>query len=189
MDSSNGAGDHDSSDDDTCSLSTNSESSESSSKLNSDTSSDSSEAEHTTTDQEVINSIIPGLSSEYFTPLYDSADITVIDSYLMLFQYSLRHSLTKKAFSELIQLVSVHLPCSSKSAESLYKLKGLFMKSYEDIKQVPCQYCSKCHRLLESALCPSGCSSGMEEFLHIPLQPQLKRKIEGNTLVLPLCVH
>ncbi len=163
-----------------CSFST----TESSSKAESDISSDG-ETEvdcEPKVNQEVTNPIIPatGLSSEYFGPLYDHADLTVFDSYLLLFQYSLRQSLTKKAFGELIQLVSVHLPCSSKSAESLYKLKGLFMKTYEDIKHIPYRYCCKCHHLMETTSCPSGCSASVEEFLHIPIQPQLKRKLEGQ---------
>lgn len=127
------------------------------------------------------------LPPQYFDSIYEGADLTVIDSYILLFQYSLRHSLTKKAFSELIQLVSVHLPHSAKSAESLYKVKGLFLKMFDDIKQEVYKFCSKCHRLLETTrTCPSGCCSGVEEFLHIPLEPQLKRKLEGKVVLLSL---
>ena len=43
-------------------------------------------------------------------PLYTGAKLTVLDSYLLLYQFFLRHFLSKKAFSELITLISVHLP-------------------------------------------------------------------------------
>ena len=129
------------------------------------------------------NSMIPGLPPELYTKIYDKADLTVIDSYVLLLQYSLRHSLTKKAFSELIQLISVHLPRSSNAAESLYKVKSLFMKMFDDIKHMPYAYCSKCHRLMDNATtCLSGCNADIEEFLHIPLGPQLKRKLEGKSI-------
>ena len=39
--------------------------------------------------------------------LYDGADITVFQSYFLLFQYAVGHSLTSKAFSELLQLLTV----------------------------------------------------------------------------------
>ena len=149
-----------------------------------DTCSSDSEMQDNSTSTPTKSPNFPGLPSEFLHPLYDGADLNVIDSYLLLLQYSLRHSLTKKAFSELIQLVSVHLPSASKSAESLHKLKGIFIKLFDDIKSVSCKYCSKCHRLLESTttVCPSGCCVSIDEFLHIPLKPQLRRKIEGKII-------
>ena len=58
-------------------------------------------------------------------PLYTNAKLTVLDSYLLLYQFFLRHSLSNKVFSELISLVSVHLPemTSQKAARSLYQLR------------------------------------------------------------------
>lgn len=122
-----------------------------------------------------------GLPVEFSFPLYGGADLSVLDSYILLLQYSLRHSLTKKAFSELIDLVTVHLPPTSKSADSLHNLVGVFTKLFEDVQPVPCWYCSKCHRSLDSAStnCPSGCSETSDQFIHVPVGPQLKRKIEG----------
>ena len=44
-------------------------------------------------------------NDEMYQPVYPGAELTVLESYLLLFQYSLRHSLTKKAFSELLEVV------------------------------------------------------------------------------------
>ena len=42
-------------------------------------------------------------------PLYAEARLTSLQSSLLVFQYAIRHSLTTKAFTELLQLVSVHV--------------------------------------------------------------------------------
>lgn len=44
------------------------------------------------------------------TPLYRDAQLTLCQSNLLISQYSLRHSLTTKALTELLLLLSVHLP-------------------------------------------------------------------------------
>ena len=40
------------------------------------------------------------------TPLYEESKITVFDAYLMLFHYATKHSLTQRAFTDLLQVVS-----------------------------------------------------------------------------------
>ena len=47
---------------------------------------------------------------EYEVPLFEGSEMTILDSYLLLYQYALKHSLTKLAFQEMIELVNVHLP-------------------------------------------------------------------------------
>ena len=42
--------------------------------------------------------------------LYSEARLTSLQSSLLLFKYAIRHSLTTKAFTELLQLLSVHVP-------------------------------------------------------------------------------
>lgn len=46
---------------------------------------------------------------EFHTLIYEGAKLTVLDSYLLLYQYALRYSLTKEAFSSLISLIAAHL--------------------------------------------------------------------------------
>ena len=64
--------------------------------------------------------------SEFHTPLYEGAELSVLDSYLLLYQYALRHCLMKQAFMELISLVDTHVPKDAKTASSLYKLRKFF---------------------------------------------------------------
>ena len=99
---------------------------------------------------------------EFHTPLYEGADLTVLDdSYLLLYQFSLRHCITQTAFSELISLVDTHTPKDAKSATLLYKLRVFFETNFNDLGSQLYNYCAKCHRLLEGDLeltiCPNGC--------------------------------
>ena len=128
--------------------------------------------------------------SEFYTPLYEGAELSVLDSHLLLYQYALRHCLTKQAFMELISLVDTHVPKDSKAASSLYKLRKFFEEHFNDTKCHVYEYCAKCHRLLDSEMtggagCSSGCGgSTVNQFIFIPVEAQLKKKLEGNTLYL-----
>ena len=114
------------------------------------------------------------------TPLYPESQVTILDSYILLYEYALRHSLTKEAFKELIQLVTVHMPSNAKSAKSVYLLQNFFEKHFNDTKGECYYYCAKCHRSVdESAQCPSGCDTKINKFLYVPIEPQLKRRLEG----------
>lgn len=115
------------------------------------------------------------------TPLYPGSDVTILDSYILLYEYALRHSLTKEAFKELIQLVTVHMPSNAKSAKSVYLLQKFFEKHFNDTKGKCYYYCMKCHRTLEDegAQCPSGCEARINKFLYVPIEAQLKRRLEG----------
>ena len=70
---------------------------------------------------------------EFHTPLYEGADLTILDSYLMLYQFALRHCITDTAFSELISLVDTHVPKDAKPATSLYKLRNFFESKFNDL--------------------------------------------------------
>ena len=126
---------------------------------------------------------------EFHTPLYEGAELSVLDSHLLLYQYALRHCITKQAFMELISLVDTHVPRDSKAASSLYKLRKFFEEHFNDTKCHVYEYCAKCHRLLDSEMtgeagCSSGCGgSTVNQFIYIPVEAQLKKKLEGNTVV------
>ena len=123
------------------------------------------------------------------TPLYDGARISVIDSYILMLQYALKHSLTKKAFEELIKLISVHLPTDTNMPKSIYQLKNFFMQIFPEVVATPYQYCKVCHELLTDMrkICSSGCQSAkIGEFIYVPVGPQLKIKLQGNN---SLCVY
>ncbi len=118
-------------------------------------------------------------------PLYDGANLSFYESYLMIMQYSLRHALTKQAVSDLLNLVGLHLPAAS--TVSLYKLNKFFLDLYEDISFTTHFCCSSCHSLLEAtdSTGPNGCvgpPGPAQECLTISLEAQLKRKLKGMSL-------
>lgn len=67
------------------------------------------------------------------TPLYPNAELTSFQSHLLLFQYGLRHSLTTKAFTELLQLLTVHLPRGAKVPKSVHHLKRFFWRLTQNL--------------------------------------------------------
>jgi len=50
------------------------------------------------------------LGEEYKHPLYPASQIFILMTYLFIFQFSIRHSLTESALKELLLLISVLLP-------------------------------------------------------------------------------
>ena len=118
------------------------------------------------------------------TPLYQDTPLTAYHSNLLLFQYALRHSLTNKAFTELLQLMSVHLPPGSKVPKSVHHLKRSFLEAYpeaEAVKHFFGQYCQQPLPTDASVCTGSGCPGGdsLAVFITVGLGPQIKRKLEG----------
>ena len=66
------------------------------------------------------------------TPLYRDAELTALQSQLLIFQYAVRHSLTKKALTELLQLLSVHLPSKASIPTSVHMLKNDFIEDFPE---------------------------------------------------------
>ena len=121
-------------------------------------------------------------------PLYEGADLTVLDSNILLLQYALRNGLTQKAFSELLAIVAacncsctLILPSSAYVSRTVYKLKGFFTNRFPDVSAAQeYMYCSVCHQLLEETnRCTNGCSAKMLRFLLVPVASQLRRMLEG----------
>ena len=109
--------------------------------------------------------------------LYDNAEISVFESHLLCFQFAIKHSLTTKAFSELLQLLTVHLPSSSMAPKSIYRLKSFFVDLFPHASPTVYPYCAVCLSLLdEEGFCSTeGCQGGdKEEFISIALTPQLR---------------
>jgi len=52
-------------------------------------------------------------------PLYSGARLSTIESCILILQYSLKHSLTKKGFEELLQLMIAHLLKDAKVQKSV----------------------------------------------------------------------
>ena len=122
-------------------------------------------------------------ASVFSTALYQGAGLTVFQSYLLVFQYAVRHSLTTKAFTELLMLLSVHAPQGAHVPKSVHKLKSFFVQAFPEAKCIPHPYCSYCQRplaSLDTKCTGNGCGGGPPlEFITIPLGPQIKRMMEG----------
>ena len=124
-----------------------------------------------------------GLDPNLRKALHEESTLSTWDSYLHIMRYLLRYSLSKKAVSELLSLVGLHLPTSS--SPSFYKFKKTFLDFYEDIS-FNTHYCfSNCHSPFEDrhSQCPSGCSADAAEFLTISVEAQLKRKLQSKFIV------
>ena len=104
-------------------------------------------------------------------------------SFWVVFPYAIRHSLTTKAFTELLQLIAVHLPKEAAIPRSVHNLKRFFVESYPELQPIQHYYCSCCQRplLSDSSICNGhGCSGGSSAtFITIPAGGQLKRAMEG----------
>lgn len=115
--------------------------------------------------------------------LYEGCRVTILQAYLMVFQFVLKHHLSAKAFSELLLLLSALLPIGSQLPKSVYRLKHFFMKVLPGFKVVEHQYCNNCHSPIETG---GTCSNMLctcnkvSHFISIPLGPQLKTMMEGN---------
>ena len=106
-----------------------------------------------------------------------AADLTVFATYLLIFQYSVRHSLTKRALQKLLQLLSVLLPSGSALPKSVNALKSFFVQRFPDQKPLIRNYCSNCHQLLTQT---EECCASKHQFLTVPLGPQLEVRLEGQ---------
>ena len=116
-----------------------------------------------------------------YQPLYEGANLSVLDSYLQLMQFSLRHSLTKQAFDDLLNVISLHLPTNPNM--SAYRLKKFFLTQYHDISFTKHHCCSSCNTNLDGnttgACSKPGCKGSAIELLSISIAAQLKGKLEG----------
>ena len=74
------------------------------------------------------------------------------------------------------------MPSNAKSAKSVYLLQKFFEKHFNDTKGMCYYYCVKCHRTVdgEDAHCLSGCAARVNKFLYVPVEPQLKQRLEGE---------
>ena len=74
---------------------------------------------------------------------------TLFDYQLAVFQFSLKHCLTKKAFSDLLKFIPSFFPHKHKATSSWFKHKK-FRKPLLDASQLvrKHKYCTVCHHLM-----------------------------------------
>lgn len=133
-------------------------------------------------------------SSEYQTsdaPDHDSQHIfegcahTHLSSYTMVMMLVMKHSLTRQAFTDILSLISSHLPPNTTYETSTYKVKD-FLKSRMDSHTCTKQpFCEECHRLLsaDQRTCVE-CDNGTAplDFYDLNLKSQLSKILQGSYL-------
>lgn len=137
--------------------------------------SESSSADHSS--DEAVTVIHPSVEK----PLYPGSEISVFQSHLLLYQFFIKHGLTNEGCMELLTLLNVHLPSSENLPKSAYTLKQFFTRLFPDLVSSIHYYCSCCHRYLVEGSSCGECAgeAAKESFISVPLQAQLKRKMEG----------
>ena len=95
-------------------------------------------------------------------------------------QYALKHSLTKAALTNLLDVMRAFLPRANKLPTSFYLVKKFFEKRCPEVTKIKnVSFCGMCHCEVADSECPNGCSKPVQEFLYIPIAPQLKRMATG----------
>ena len=133
-----------------------------------------------------------GEAAGHGAALYPQAELSIFQSNLLVFQFAIRHSLTGKAFTELLQLLSVHLPKGAAVPKSVHTFKRFFVDAFPQSQAIQHVYCSCCQRPLagKSERCLGYGYSGGDQaiFITLPLGPQLKNLMEG-TIILNVHLH
>lgn len=117
-------------------------------------------------------------------PLYSGSSLSVLQAAVLIFQFVVKHSLSNKVFTELLQLLLVLLPAPAALPKSVYLFKKYFSQQFPRLSTVVTHYsCSLCQKLLETPnkVCCGQCKPS--KFVTVPLGPQLKRLCEGITLL------
>lgn len=122
--------------------------------------------------------------------LFPGSEISVFQSHLLLYQFYLKHSLTNEGCMELLTLLKTHMPMSDNLPTSSYTLKQFFATLFPDLVSSIHYYCSRCHCYLENSASCSRCvgESTIDSFVSVPLQAQIKRKMEGKSVTITACV-
>ena len=120
--------------------------------------------------------------------IYPGASITTEESILSIMKFSIRHKCTYAATTDLLALVSLHLPPNSKKdhLKSLYFLKKAFSAKEQSDETVSVkEYCPNCCALLEneSSSCEfCGKARGSRDknyFLSLDIREQIKEMFKG----------
>ena len=120
-------------------------------------------------------------------PLYPSSASTLFDYQLTLLQFSLKHCLTKKEFSDLLKLVPSFFPHKHNAISSYFKHKKFWKPLLNESQLIrKHKYCTVCHHLMvdtDNELCPNECDTDFENFVMCDLGLQIKMLMEGMLII------
>lgn len=114
-------------------------------------------------------------------PLYEGAPVAITEymANRLLFQYSVKHSLTQKALEELLHLIAVVLPADAVLPKSVAHLKKFFLRIHAE-KPIMQKYCTTCDQLYKHEEKQCECECVYSQFVTVPIGQQLKARLEGN---------
>ena len=123
----------------------------------------------------------------YGNSLYSGCNHTFFTSYMMVMLFVQKHSLSKEAFTDLLRLISTHLPSNTKYSKSVYKVKD-FLKNHVQLKEATeHKYCDHCCQILPpnvdscpSAKCLQSRKAKVLEFHDLHLDQQLRDLFQGT---------
>ena len=111
--------------------------------------------------------------------LYEGAAVTTFQTVLLVYQFVLRHSYSTKTFTEFLQLLAVLLPKAADLPKCVYLFKKL-ASLFPEAQSRKHYYCTTCQMPVEKdGVCDCG-QTNISQFITVPLQPQLKRLMEGK---------
>ena len=82
------------------------------------------------------HSSAPPPTADLSPPLYDGATISKLQAILLVFQFTLRHGLSGKTFTELLQVLSVLLPQGNLLPRSVYLFKKSLIQLFPEAQDV-----------------------------------------------------
>ena len=114
------------------------------------------------------------------TPLYDGACLSAMQARLLIYQFVIRHSLSNKVFTELLQLLSVLLPRETNLPRTTYRFKKFLVEQFPGAHTVSHHYCTVCQSPLATSDSACDCpGSKVGQFITVPIGPQIRRMMEG----------
>ena len=85
------------------------------------------------------------------TPFYSGSSISSFQAMILIFQFVLKHSLSNRVFTELLQLLLTLLPTTTKLLKTVYLFKKFFADLYPETTTLIHYYCSTCQKILPSS--------------------------------------
>ena len=118
--------------------------------------------------------------------LYNDSEISTGATYLLILKFCTKYKLSRKAQSDLLQLIRII--CPKDAAENIPKsYRKLVSKMIPSLEKVEKQMiCLTCNQPLKSGICnnghaqPSNSAQDNPHFYNIPLEPQLQMLLEGK---------
>ena len=120
-------------------------------------------------------------TSDTVAKVFNGCPLTPSASNLLILQYSARHNLTQEAVSDLLKLLSIHLPTPNTIPKSLYCFQKKFPSLQYNLKLH--YYCSSCLQQVDKkdvVICPNAqCRQSLQNyralstFFELPIETQI----------------